>query len=87
MATELALEFVDRQNSVMAFPLQDTKRDQTTSEMMLLSSFGAGLTAIQPELILTDADDLFNLRADLIESAHLRGRQRQAMGATVGEIG
>ena len=67
----------------MAFPLQDTKRGQTTGEMLLLSPFGAGLTASRAELSLTDSHDLFNVRADLRESAHLHGRQRRAIGGQV----
>jgi hypothetical protein len=44
-ATELVLEFVDREASVMAFPLQDTKGRQTAREVVHLRPLGAGLTA------------------------------------------
>ena len=67
----------------MAFPLQDTPRDQTTGEMLRLSPFGAGLTGSPAEWSLTDATALFTLRADLRASAHRHGRPRQARGGAV----
>jgi hypothetical protein len=36
----------------MAFPLQHTKGDQATADMMQLRPDGADLTARQPELVL-----------------------------------
>jgi hypothetical protein len=50
---------------------------------MHLRPLGARLTATQAELILTDSNDLFNLRAHPIEAAHLHGRQHQAVGGKV----
>ena len=41
------------------------------------------MTATQAELILTDSHNLFNLCADPRQSAHLRRRQRDAMGGIV----
>jgi class 3 adenylate cyclase len=83
MATEVALEFIDREASVMAFPLQDTKRDQTAGEMMLLRPLRTRLTALQPKLILAHSDDFFDLRTPPIEAADLCGRQGQAIGRVV----
>jgi hypothetical protein len=83
LATELALECIDREASVLPFPLQDTKCDQAASQVMQLSPLSTRLTAIEPELILTDTDDFFDLRTHLIESADLRSRQRQAVGGKV----
>jgi hypothetical protein len=80
VVTELVLEFVDREASVMAFPLQDTKRDHTAREVMHLRPLGARLTATQTELILTDSNDLFNLGANAIQAVDLCWRQRQAVG-------
>ena len=77
---ELALELVDGETAVMPFPLQDTKRDQTAGEVMPLSPLGAGLTATQAELSLTDPHDFFNVRAPPLELAHRHGRQRPAVG-------
>jgi hypothetical protein len=50
---------------------------------MPLCPLGARLTATQAELIRTDADDFFALRAKRVEAASLRGRQRQAMAGVV----
>jgi hypothetical protein len=61
VATELALDFVDREAAVLPFPLQDTKCNHTAGEVMELRSLRARLTARQPQLILTDSNDLFNL--------------------------
>jgi hypothetical protein len=83
LATELALECVDRDTSVLPFPLQDTKGDQAAGQVMPLRPLGTRLTAIEPELIFTDADDFLDLSTHLIESADLRGRQRQAVGGKV----
>jgi hypothetical protein len=74
LETKLALEFVDRKAAVVAFPLQHTKCHQTAGEVMALSPRRAGLTATQAELILTDANDLFDMRPYPIQSAHLNGR-------------
>jgi hypothetical protein len=46
----------------MAFPLQDAKCYQTACDVVHLRSRGARLTATQAELILTDANDLFDVR-------------------------
>ena len=78
VTTELALEFIDREAAVMPFPLQDTKGDQTAGEMMPLRPLRARLTAAQAELILTDANDLFYLRAKAIQPPHLGSCQREA---------
>src|SRR5262245_64612479 len=67
----------------MAFPLQDAKCDQTAGDVVRLRPRGARLTATQAELILTDADDLFNLGAPAIPAPYLWGRQRQAVGGIV----
>lgn len=83
VATELALEFVDREASIMPFPLQDTKNDQTAGEVMHLSPLETRLTATQAELILTDSNDLLKLRPHPIEAAHLHGRQRQTVDGKV----
>jgi hypothetical protein len=44
-ATELVLEFVDREAAVMPFPLQDAKGDQTARDVVHLRPLGARLTA------------------------------------------
>jgi hypothetical protein len=81
--TEEALEFVDAEALCVAFLLQDTKRDQTAHEMMLLRLFRVGLTACQSQLILAHADDFLDLRADTIHPAHLCSRTREAIGGIV----
>ena len=63
LETELALEFIDREAAIVSFPLQHTKGHKTAGDVMLLSPLRAGLTATQAELILTDSNDLFNLRS------------------------
>ena len=83
LATELALEFVDRETSVMPFPLQDTKGDQAADDVVQLRPLRARLTATQAELILADADDFFNLGTDAIQPTHLGSRQREAIGRIV----
>jgi hypothetical protein len=67
----------------MPFPLQDTEGDQAAGEMMQLRPLRAGLTAAQPELILTHSNDFLDLRAYPIEATDLRSRQRQAIGGKV----
>jgi hypothetical protein len=83
MAAEVALEFVDGDASIMSFPLQHTKRDQTAGEMMELSPLGTRLTAIQPELILAHPAHFLDLRSPPIEAADFRGWQCQAIGRVV----
>jgi hypothetical protein len=61
VATALALEVVDREASVMPFPLQDTKRDHTAGAVMEWRSRGARLTARQAQWLLTGANDFFTL--------------------------
>jgi hypothetical protein len=61
---------------VLPFPLQDAKGDQAAGEMMQLSPLRTRLTAIEPELVFTGADDFFDLRAYPIESTDLGGWQR-----------
>jgi hypothetical protein len=82
MATEVALEFVDSEASVMPFPLQH-KGDQPTGDVMPLSPLKARLTAAQAELILTDTDPFPNLCVDAIHSTHLASRQGLAIGRIV----
>jgi hypothetical protein len=67
----------------MAFPLQDTKRDQTARDVVPLRPRGARLTATQAELILTNAHDFFTVGADAIEAADFCCWQ----GQTVGGVG
>jgi hypothetical protein len=81
--TELSLDFIGAKLSIMPFPLQHTKSNQATCDMMQLSPLGPGLTARQAELVLTDADHFLNLRADAIQPPHLHHRQRQAIGGVV----
>jgi hypothetical protein len=83
MAPEVALERVDGGATIMSFPLQPTKRDQTAGEMMELRPLRARLTADEPPLILTDADHVFAVDAPSREAADLRGWQCQAMGGVV----
>ena len=52
--------------------------------MMQLGPLRAGLTAREGQLILADTDDFLNLRADAIEAAYLRGREREAIRDSVG---
>jgi hypothetical protein len=78
--TELPLEFVDAELAIMPLPLQHTKRDQAAGEMLLLSPFWARLTARQGQLLLADPDHFLDLGTPAIQAAHLRGRQRQAIG-------
>ena len=74
LKTELALEFVDREASIVASPLQHTNGLQTAGDVMWLSPLRASLTARQAELILPDRNDLFHLRPYPMQSAYLRGR-------------
>jgi len=74
MATEVALECVDREASLMPFPLQHTKGDHTAGEMRQLSPLRTGLTAIQAEFILAHTNAFLDVSASPIESAVLRGR-------------
>jgi hypothetical protein len=67
----------------MAFPLQDTKCHQIACDVVHLRPLGARLTATQAELILTDANNLFNVGARAIQATYLCGRQRQAVGGRV----
>ena len=75
VATELALEGVNCDASVLPFPLQHAKGDQAAGQVMPLSLLRTRLTAIEPELVFADADDCFDLRTDPLEATDLRGRQ------------
>jgi hypothetical protein len=46
----------------MPFPLQHTQGHHTAGQMMPLRPLRARLTARQPELLFTDADDLLDVR-------------------------
>jgi hypothetical protein len=83
LATELVLEFVDREASVRAFPLQDTKGHHTARDVVHLRLLGAHLTARSTELLLTDADDFLDLGTYPVQLPHLHGGQRQAIGGVV----
>ncbi len=48
LATELALERIDRAAAVLPFPLQDTQCDQAACQVMPLSPLSTRLTAIEP---------------------------------------
>jgi hypothetical protein len=61
MATEVALEFVDREASIMLFPLQHAKCHQTAGQMRPLSPLRARLIARPAELSFAHADDLLDL--------------------------
>jgi hypothetical protein len=69
VATELALELIDRETSVMPFSLEDTQRRATAGEVLWLSPLRARWTAPQAELIRADSHDLCDVRADPIPSA------------------
>jgi hypothetical protein len=47
--------------------------------MMLLRLGGAGLTATQPEVILTNPNACLDLGTPAVQTTHLWGRQRQGM--------
>jgi hypothetical protein len=64
----------------MSLSLQHTKGDQAADQMMLLRPVRERLTARQAQLILAHPDDFLDLGTHAIESAYLRGRQRQARG-------
>lgn len=64
----------------MPLSLQHPKGHQTAGDVLLLSPLRAGLTAAEAALMLTDPNDLLNLRSSSIEAAHLHGRSRQAVG-------
>ena len=79
MTTEVALEFVDGEASIMSFPLQPTKRHHAAGQMMPLSPLGTRLPTIQPALILAHTDDCLAWRPPPIETADLCGGQGQAL--------
>jgi hypothetical protein len=83
LETELALELVDAEVPIVPFPLQHTKRGQAAREMMPLRPFGTGLTAVQAQLILADPDDFLNVRAHVVQAAHLQCCQRQTIDGVV----
>jgi hypothetical protein len=83
LETELALELVEAEVPIMPLPLQPTKRGQAAREMMPLRPFGTGLTASQAPFILTDPDDFLNVRADVVQAAHLQCCPRQTIGGVV----
>jgi hypothetical protein len=63
----------------MAFPFSHAEGRQAAGDVRPLRPRRAGLTAAQAELLCTPRDDLFDLRPDAIEPAHLRRRQGQAV--------
>jgi hypothetical protein len=83
LETELSLEFVDAEVPIMSFPLQHTEGDEAAGHVMLLSPVRARLTACQAQRILAGPDDFLDLHTDGIETAHLGGRECQAIGGVV----
>ena len=73
VATELVFEFVDREASSLAFPLQDAKGHHTAHDMVHLRPLRARLTARETELILTDANHFLDLGSYPVHLAHLHG--------------
>ena len=67
----------------MSLPLQHTKGRETASHMMELRPRGAGLTARQPELILTDPNHFLDLGTETIQAADLYSRQGEAIGGEI----
>jgi hypothetical protein len=67
----------------MPLPLQHIKGRETAREMMELRLRGAGLTARQPELVLTDTNHCLNLGTDTIQATDLCSRQREATGGEI----
>jgi hypothetical protein len=62
LETELSLQLVDAEVPIRSFPLQHAKGDEAAGHVVLLSPVRACLTAGQPELILQDSDDFFDVR-------------------------
>jgi signal transduction histidine kinase len=81
--TELALEFVDTELALMSLPLQDTKGDQATGDVMQLRPLGACLTAGQAELVLTNPDDFLDLGPEAVEPPYLSRWQHEAVGGVI----
>ncbi len=71
---------VDTQVPLMPFVLQHTNGGETASPMMPWRPLRAGLTAGQPELILTAPDHFLARSAERRQATDLRGRPRQALG-------
>lgn len=67
----------------MPLALQHTKGDQAADDGMPLGPLGARLTAAQRELIFAHTNDVLDLGSHVIQSAHLRGWYRQAIGGGV----
>jgi hypothetical protein len=80
MATELALERVNREAAVLPFPLQHITGHHAAGQVMALSLRRRRLTAMQPELSWADADDCLALGTHARAATDLRGRQDQAVG-------
>jgi hypothetical protein len=62
----------------MALPLQDPKDRETARDMMKLRPRGAGLTARQPEVILTCPNHFLTWGAEAIQATDLCSRQGEA---------
>jgi hypothetical protein len=83
LETELAFTFVNAELAIVSLPLQHTTGNQRAGAVMYLRSFGARLTAGQPELVLAGPDDFLNVGTQAIPSAHLHRRQGEALGGVV----
>ena len=73
----------DTQVAIMAFPLQHTTCGKAAADGVLLCPDEAGLTATQPALIRADPHDCLDLGPPTMQTAHLWGHQRQAIGGLV----
>jgi hypothetical protein len=71
----------------MSLPLQHTKGRETARDMLELRPRGAGLTARQPELLLTRPHHFLNLGAGAIPATDLCSRQGEAIrGVVLGAV-
>lgn len=73
----------DTQVAIMSFPLQHTTCGKAAADGVRLCPDGAGLTATQPALLRADPHDCLDLGPPTIQTAHLWGHQRQAMGGII----
>ena len=73
-ATEVALEWGDREAAVMPCPLQDTQRDHTAGTRLELNPLGTRLPALYAPLVLTGAAHCLNVGADRYSTPHRHER-------------
>jgi hypothetical protein len=81
--TEGPLEFVEAEAMLMSLPLQHRTGREAARDLMEWRPRGAGLTAGQPEVLLTDTKHFLTLGTETLQATDLCRRQGAASGGDI----